>query len=854
MAFDAEKPDETASPSLLYQVNAIGEVFLQAWTSLSPVSIEQLLSKHAQFPRRLLLYELLSREVLLIHNQGIRCSLRDYLSRFPDDQCVIKAVFENRNDCSDSQLISKVNPLATQPSPLPEPQSPRKTPLTKTVLEEGLDNESDFILAANIQLAPERSTEFIAPMFPGYQVFKVIGQGGMGIVYLGIDLDSKRWVALKTLRQDFLLNSNAVRRFHKEVNAYRKLNHPHIVKYLKDFEHQGHPVLVLEYACAGSLANILHRGITLPPRVAALMIEQLASAVAVAHQNQLLHRDITPSNILFDLPEACEIDLDETHRVVQEMDRDILQDRFDWRRIVPKLTDFGLLLSLEESEDTISKLTFFGQVMGTPSYMSPESVSPRFGKSSYQTDVYGLGACLYAAMTGKPPHIGFNIVDTMHRVVSDVVVPPRLIGRHIPHELSEICLRCLARDRHERFVSVDDLHHDLVQFRTGKRLKFARPPGLGTRGIQWCRRNPVTALSMLSILCFGLLVTFMLHSLNRRAVNLQNRANLEAIAREELGVIRESLLSQFDLVKAVGIYASEHEDFSEEQFQEFCGPLVRSHRSIKALSWAAFVPQEMRKNFEETTRFSDQSPPSIYERNASGERVPAHERRCYVPVQFIVPRETNQQAIGFDLGSEVRRLSALRRAEKQSDLAITSPLQLVQDEVPVEAFLAVFPVWHPSSSENAPGNTLASFIGPTIADEPDDSHRSLRGFASGVFHTEELIEPCLKIAGSRLWLRILDVTEGRTVVYTMPELQRLASNHAPLPLAYSASMENFGRNWEVEFYIPANSRPDSNSLGIAILVSGCFVSIISASVLPLLRRFLCVLQKHAAKYMPTPRS
>ena len=118
--------------------------------------------------------------------------------------------------------------------------------------------------------------------------------------------------------------------------------------------------------------------------------------------------------------------------------------------------------------------------MGTPSYMAPESISPKFGIPSYQTDVYGLGACLYEAMTGKPPHVGFNIMDTMNRVVSDDIVPPRLFRKDIPSELNDICIKCLARHPRDRYASAEELHVDLVQFRSGKKLRFARQSGFLT--------------------------------------------------------------------------------------------------------------------------------------------------------------------------------------------------------------------------------------------------------------------------------------------------------------------------------------------------------------------------------------
>lgn len=824
------------------QIDAICRRFEFAWGTPFRISVEDLLSQHSDLPRRIVLQKLLLSEMRLLDKEGNTFSLRDYLLRFPSDEDILRSLFDRRQKRSFGKTSSITNDISfdalaiTRHEPLEE-ATPYETTVHRVDATGGvfsIENPPPFLQASL------GDCEY--PAFPGYKVSQVLGKGGMGIVYLGWEIEKNRWVALKTLRSDIFLTATSIKRFQKEVNAYRQLNHPHIVAFLSEFNHRGCPVLVLEYARAGSLARILNRGFTLPPDVAALMIEKLSSAVALAHENKLLHRDITPNNILFDLSETCVTDPQQIRELLDEMDREIVQDRFDWKRIVPKLTDFGLLLSLEESGEATSKLTAHGQVMGTPSYMAPESISPRFGVPSFQTDVYGLGACLYASMTGKPPHVGFNFVDTMHRVISDDVVSPRLIANHIAPNLSGICLKCLARNRNERFSSANELHSDLVRFRNGERLKFAHPPGLVARGLKWGRRYPTVALSMLTILFVGLILTFLVHGINRRTMIQESKASLEAVAREELGVIRESLFSQFELVRAVGIYVSEREDFSHEQFQDFCRPLVLSHRSIKALSWAMFVPQGMRRNFEETAYFSGGESPRIYERNDQGELMPASERSYYVPVQFIVPWETNQQAVGFDLASESMRFSALRRAEERNDLAITSPLQLVQDDEPVEAFLAVVPVW--SKTNTVSSSSPAGTIVPSKASSPPDGSleeiRSLKGFATGVFHTADVIEPCLRIAGSQLWLRILDVTEGRTTVYSMPELKRYFESNEPPPLALSASMENFGRTWEIEFFIPTHHRLENKSIGIFIAVVGSVLSVLLSGIPLIVRRLIHV--------------
>jgi CHASE1-domain containing sensor protein len=343
---------------------------------------------------------------------------------------------------------------------------------------------------------------------------------------------------------------------------------------------------------------------------------------------------------------------------------------------------------------------------------------------------------------------------------------------------------------------------------------------------------------MFLILCTGLMLTAFFYRSHRNAAHQQAQLALEAIALEELVVIREELASQFDLVKAVGIYASEHDMSSPEQFQEFCRPLIASHSSIKALSWAAWIPDSMRTNFEATGLFSEMDRPFIYERSKSGMPIPASERAHYVPVQFIVPWSDNKQAVGFDLASEQTRLDALQRAEQHNDLAITGPLQLVQDKEPVEAFLAFYPVWKETKQES-----FTSSPDPMAQRRPP-----LKGFASGVFHTADVIEPCLKFARSHLWIRINDVTDGKKVVYSMPELRQDSMGSNPPLLILADSFENVGRIWEIEFFVPHHRQMEANWVGLDRIIVGILLtSVLAGSPLFLGRLLRSIRNKHEAK-------
>jgi len=159
---DPGNPNERYSPWLLKQVEAICRVFEQAWNTSSRVSVEQLLLQNTELPRSLLLHELLCREIGLLNNERECCPFSQYQRRFPDDDDVLKAIFENRDSPSLGHWIANAVAL----------------PAT--------------VFARDVQVASEQSRDGRCPDFPGYQVSKVIGQGGMGVVYLGLDVKSKR--------------------------------------------------------------------------------------------------------------------------------------------------------------------------------------------------------------------------------------------------------------------------------------------------------------------------------------------------------------------------------------------------------------------------------------------------------------------------------------------------------------------------------------------------------------------------------------------------------------------------------------------------------------------------------------
>jgi tetratricopeptide (TPR) repeat protein len=335
----------------------------------------------------------------------------------------------------------------------------------------GAENEDDrtLLLAEVAPLAlPENW-----PQVPGYQVWGVLGCGGMSIVYLAWQTGLKRFVALKMLPGE-QANAERLARFRGEAAAIARLQHANIVRVYEVGEVRGHPYFSLEFVEGGSLAQKL-AGAPLPPRQAAELAEKLARAMHFAHQHGIVHRDLKPSNILL----AYEGDAVAGEAGLCE----------------PKITDFGLAKQLDSDDER----TQTGIIMGTASYMAPEQAAGRVKELGPLSDLYALGAVLYEMLTGQPPFRGVAMLDTLDQVRSLEPVWPRRLQSKVPRDLETICLKCLQKEPARRYASAEALADDLRRFLDGRPIR-ARHVGAVERLRRWGRRNPVVAGLLTSVL------------------------------------------------------------------------------------------------------------------------------------------------------------------------------------------------------------------------------------------------------------------------------------------------------------------------------------------------------------------
>jgi serine/threonine protein kinase len=313
------------------------------------------------------------------------------------------------------------------------------------------------------------------PAPAGYQILGEIGRGGMGVVYRARQISLDRIVALKMIGAGPLAGPRERERFHREAAAVARLHHPHIVQIFEVGEHAGQPFFSLEFIAGGSLEERT-KAAPLPAHEAAKLVEILARAMEVAHQQGIVHRDLKPANILLQVADSKAQTADHCRNG-------------NLRSNIPKITDFGLAKRLDEPGSN----TESGAVLGTPSYMAPEQAEGKAREAGPAVDIYALGAVLYELLTGRPPFHGETAMDTLQHVLTQEPVPPRRLQPRVPRDLDTICLQCLKKKPQNRYCSAAALAEDLASFLDGRSIR-ARPAPAWEWAVKWARRRPAVAV------------------------------------------------------------------------------------------------------------------------------------------------------------------------------------------------------------------------------------------------------------------------------------------------------------------------------------------------------------------------
>ena len=257
-----------------------------------------------------------------------------------------------------------------------------------------------------------------------YKIQSLIGTGGMAAVYLATDLILDRLVAIKVLRLDFRQNDDAMRRFRREALSATQLTHPNIVGVYDVGQSQEMNYIVMEYVEGTDLKDYVRQRGALHPIEAVRIMMQIVSAIAAAHQNRIIHRDIKPQNILID------------------------------REGNVKITDFGIAVALSDTS-----LTQTNTLLGSVHYLSPEQA--RGGMATIQTDIYALGIVLYELLTGRVPFDGESAVSIALKHFQEPLPSVMNPSVMIPQSLENIVLKATAKDPMNRYRSCYEMFQDL---------------------------------------------------------------------------------------------------------------------------------------------------------------------------------------------------------------------------------------------------------------------------------------------------------------------------------------------------------------------------------------------------------
>ena len=287
-------------------------------------------------------------------------------------------------------------------------------------------------------LVSSRHDPLVGTTFAGrYSILKIAGHGGMSTVYKSQHVYMERIVAVKLLHKHLISDPVSIQRFQQEAKASSSLTHPNIIT-VYDFgitEDEGLAYLVMDYLEGPSLGDLIDEGGPLHEKEALDLFRQITRGLVHAHGKGVVHRDLKPRNLVL---------------TVQE-DGDVLV----------KIVDFGIAKMLPREGVESQHLTQTGEVFGSPIYMSPEQCSGQ--PLDARSDVYSMGCVMYEVLTGIPPFIGQNAVETMSMHVSETPPPFSEVAPNlkISARTEELVMACLAKKPKKRIQSAADLLDEL---------------------------------------------------------------------------------------------------------------------------------------------------------------------------------------------------------------------------------------------------------------------------------------------------------------------------------------------------------------------------------------------------------
>ncbi len=474
---------------------------------------------------------------------------------------------------------------------------------------------------------------------PDYELVGELGRGGMGVIYRVRQRSLGREVALKLLNS---AEDSALRRFRNEARSLARLQHPNVVTIYEVGEVEGEVYFTMELVEGASVAGLLGSA-PLSVTRSVHLLRQVGEAVAYAHSQGIIHRDLKPGNVLVDgLGNA-------------------------------RVADFGLARDLRLQAGH----TATGHILGTPAYMSPEQAEGNSAQVGELSDVYALGATLYACLCGRPPVEQAPLFQMVKAVLLDEPPALRSLNPGVPDDLVVICGKAMAKDPRQRYATAQAFCEDLTRFSEGRPI-LARPPSLGHNLLRFVQRNRdrVLASFLGGLLMAGILMA-LLPLLEDPQAELDQAARLleageflgaERFSQRALAVMGQKQVHDLEVVR--GEYPAGSDYLLRRQAWEslITARLGRARRAMAEQAWEQAVALLEGIYTEARSVFSDRSS-TLHVRDPQGQKVgPGFVYAPYLPRQpeLLWLLAFCLQKLGKEAESEVTHLAlemSLRGAE-----------------------------------------------------------------------------------------------------------------------------------------------------------------------------------------------
>ncbi|WP_152051002.1 serine/threonine protein kinase [Tautonia marina] len=395
--------------------------------------------------------------------------------------------------------------------------------------------DETIVLGGSVSAEPDSRPRAIdlrtGDVLGDYVLLEILGEGGQGVVWKARAQNAHEIVvALKTLRGPTSGELASADRLRADARAIARMRHENIIRTFYFGEDRGRWFFVMELMEGGTVADRL-ASFASDPRSAAVLVEKVARAIHHAHTRNpgVLHLDLKPGNLLLTAEGE------------------------------PKVTDFGLSMRLEAMEPPIQEpgteeagepdgpddrsATFErAGIVGTLPYLSPEMAGGRWSDVSTASDIYGLGAILYAMLTGREPFHGQDARQTLALVLRGDLTPPSELNPAVDRELESVCLKCLDRDPGRRYGSADALANELSRWLDRRPTLAGGRPSAIREARFWVRRHPLGLASagLIILLLWG--AGLAIRTAELRAENAREAIQLARIVDRELRLIRRATL------------------------------------------------------------------------------------------------------------------------------------------------------------------------------------------------------------------------------------------------------------------------------------------------------------------------